>query len=89
MKAWCGCGTCRSTPVPVLLGVHRIWTSSSQRRRGLASILLDASAARCIYGAPIVKARRARDVAFSQPTGKGKALARNWTGADNFRVFVE
>lgn len=76
-------------PLPTLLGVHRIWTSSSHRNAGLATLLLDAAAQRFIYGCPIPKQRRALDVAFSQPTGAGMALARSWTGTDAFRVFVE
>ncbi|KAK4055644.1 hypothetical protein OIV83_000190 [Microbotryomycetes sp. JL201] len=80
---------CSPTRVPVVLGVQRIWTSSKFRRRGLAARLLDAAAARCIYGYPIPQERRAADMAFSQPTGKGQALARAWTGTSEFRVFVD
>ena len=72
-----------------MLGVHRIWTVPAHRRAGLASRLLDAVAARCIYGYPVVKARRGVEVAFSQPTGKGQALARRWTGGRELRVFVD
>ncbi|KAM0788826.1 hypothetical protein ACM66B_002912 [Microbotryomycetes sp. NB124-2] len=80
---------CSPTPVPVVLGIQRIWTSSTFRRKGFATRLLDAAAARCIYGCPIPQQRRALDVAFSQPTGKGQALARAWTGTNEFRVFVD
>jgi hypothetical protein len=46
-------------------------------------------ASRFIYGHPITRERRSKDVAFSQPTGMGKLLARRWTGVEGFRVFVE
>lgn len=81
--------TSSPTPVPTLIGIHRIWTSSSYRRSALASLLLDAVAARFIYAAPISKSARKDAVAFSQPTGAGMALARSWTGTKAFKVFVE
>ncbi|SCV71033.1 BQ2448_3795 [Microbotryum intermedium] len=80
---------CDPGPVPALLGIHRIWTCSTYRRKGLGTKMLDLIAARCIYGAPISQERRKLDVAFSQPTGKGQALATRWTGTKTFRVFVE
>ena len=79
----------RPTPLPTLVGVHRIWTSSSYRRSSLASLLLDAVASRFIYAAPISVTARKDVVAFSQPTGAGMALARRWTGTKAFKVFVE
>ncbi|KAI5479818.1 N-acetyltransferase [Pseudohyphozyma bogoriensis] len=80
---------CSPTLLPTTLGIHRIWTSSSHRRSGLASIVLEAAARRFIYGCPIARNKRATEIAFSQPTGAGMALARRWTGTDAFRVFVE
>jgi len=79
----------RSTPSPTLLGIQRIWTSTSSRRHGLASLLLDYAAAKFVYGSPIGPERRAVDFAFSQPTGKGQKLARAWTGTRAFKVFVD
>ncbi|GAA6005061.1 hypothetical protein JCM10207_008498 [Rhodosporidiobolus poonsookiae] len=80
---------CSPTPLPTLLGVQRIWTSTSSRRSGLASLLLDHVARKYIYGSAIPPSRRATDFAFSQPTGKGQKLARAWTGSEAFRVFVD
>lgn len=79
----------RPTPLPTLLGIQRIWTSTSSRRHGLASLLLDFAAGRYVYGSPIPRERRAADFAFSQPTGKGQKLARAWTGTKGFKVFVD
>lgn len=78
----------RPEPQSAVLGVHRIWTSASHRRNGLATALLDAVAARAAYGYPIPQERRKVDVAFSQPTGKGSALATWWTGTSEFKVFI-
>ncbi|GAA5911437.1 hypothetical protein JCM5296_004734 [Sporobolomyces johnsonii] len=80
---------CSPTPLPTLLGVQRIWTSTSSRRHGLATLLLNQMASRYIYGFPISHERRSVDVAFSQPTGKGQELARRWTGTQAFKVFVD
>ncbi|BGP39019.1 hypothetical protein JCM10449v2_002957 [Rhodotorula kratochvilovae] len=80
---------CSPTPLPTLLGIQRIWTSTSARRHGLASRLLDFAAAKYVYGSPIARERRAADFAFSQPTGKGQKLARAWTGTEAFKVFVD
>ncbi|TNY19738.1 ESCO1/2 acetyl-transferase-domain-containing protein [Rhodotorula diobovata] len=80
---------CSPTPLPTLLGIQRIWTSTSSRRHGLASLLLDFAAGRYVYGSPIPRERRAADFAFSQPTGKGQKLARAWTGTKGFKVFVD
>ncbi|GAA6029850.1 hypothetical protein JCM8097_001078 [Rhodosporidiobolus ruineniae] len=80
---------CSPTPLPTLLGVQRIWTSTPSRRCGLSSLLLTLSAAHYFYGCPIPPERRAVDFAFSQPTGKGQKLARAWTGSERFRVFEE
>ncbi|KAM0753007.1 hypothetical protein T439DRAFT_378753 [Meredithblackwellia eburnea MCA 4105] len=77
---------CSPTPLPTLLGVQRIWTSSTHRRAGLASRLLDVAAKKFIYGCSV---DRAKGVAFSQPTGDGMELARRWTGTREFRVFVD
>lgn len=76
----------RTTLYPTLLGVQRIWTSATHRRHGLAARLLDAAAKRFIYGCAV---DRATGVAFSQPTGAGMKLARQWTGTETFRVFVD
>ncbi|GAA5980020.1 hypothetical protein JCM5350_005998 [Sporobolomyces pararoseus] len=80
---------CSPEPLSTILGVHRIWTSTSFRKNGLASLLLDHVASRFVYGCPIGTERRKEDVAFSQPTGKGKELAKRWTGTGEFKVFVD
>ncbi|KAK4057857.1 hypothetical protein OIO90_001076 [Microbotryomycetes sp. JL221] len=84
-----GAISCNPRAVPTTLGVQRVWTTSTFRRYGLATRLLDAAALHTIYGCSIERARRRLDVAFSQPTGKGQALAKAWTGSDRFRVFAE
>ncbi|BGP15008.1 hypothetical protein JCM10213_002848 [Rhodosporidiobolus nylandii] len=80
---------CSPIPLPTLLGVQRIWTSTSSRRAGLATLLLDHVAAKFVYGCAVPPERRKLDFAFSQPTGKGQKLAKAFTETDGFRVFVD
>ncbi|CUS11230.1 unnamed protein product [Tuber aestivum] len=76
------------TSRPAILGVSRVWVCADHRRRGIATRLLDCAREHFIYGMKIEK----DDVAFSQPTESGGALARGWFGADkahNWAVYVE
>ena len=63
---------------PMLLGISRIWTSHSHRRKGIASVLLDTARLRYFYGVEVPK----KMVAFSQPTESGSQLAKRWFGSD-------
>lgn len=62
--------------VPAIVGVSRIWTSRPFRRKGIANNLLDCVLNQFIYGMDIDK----DEIAFSQPTASGCALARAWYG---------
>jgi len=68
-----------STTQSVVLGVSRIWTCSSYRRLGIASILVNCASENFIYGMRVEKSL----VAFSQPTETGGYFARSWTIAKN------
>ena len=80
--------THRPDAVPAIVGVHRVWTARSARRRGLASQLLDAVAKHWLYGGQRVSITQ---LAFSQPTQAGAALARTWTGLHDggWSAFIE
>ena len=65
--------------VPAVVGVSRIWTSKSSRRKGIANNLLDCVLNQFIYGMEIDK----DELAFSQPTESGGELARAWYGEDS------
>jgi N-acetyltransferase len=76
------------TPRPAILGISRVWVCADHRRQGIATRLLDCARENFIYGMKIEKG----DVAFSQPTESGGALARGWFGADkahHWAVYVE
>lgn len=59
---------------PAIVGVSRIWTSGSSRRKGIALDLLDCVGINFIYGMEITKDQ----IAFSQPTESGKRLAHKF-----------
>ena len=65
--------------VPAVVGVSRIWTSKGFRRKGIANNLLDCVLNQFIYGMDIDR----DELAFSQPTESGAALARSWFGEDS------
>lgn len=65
--------------VPAVVGVSRIWTSKSFRRKGIANNLLECVMSQFIYGMEIDK----EEVAFSQPTESGGQLARAWYGEES------
>ncbi|KAL2793319.1 ESCO1/2 acetyl-transferase-domain-containing protein [Aspergillus keveii] len=71
---------------PAIVGISRIWTSGSSRRKGIAMDLLDCVVSNFIYGMEIPK----EQVAFSQPTNSGKSLAQAFFGPENeWHVYKE
>ncbi|MCJ1386430.1 N-acetyltransferase O1 (Establishment of cohesion protein 1) [Xylographa soralifera] len=69
-----------------LLGISRIWTSKSHRRKGISSALLDCARGNFFYGIEVPKEM----VAFSQPTESGGRLAQQWFGErSGWHVYAE
>lgn len=69
-----------------LLGISRIWTSKSHRRKGIASALLECASNHFFYGIEVPKEL----VAFSQPTESGGQLAEGWFGErTGWHVYAE
>ena len=69
-----------------LLGVSRIWTSKTHRRKGIASALLDCARGNFFYGIEVPKEM----VAFSQPSESGGRLAEQWFGdKSGWHVYAE
>jgi N-acetyltransferase len=72
--------------VPAVVGVSRIWTSKSSRRKGIANNLLDSVLNQFIYGMEIEK----DELAFNQPTESGGELAKAWYGEESgWLVYIE
>ncbi|PWY79379.1 hypothetical protein BO94DRAFT_471321 [Aspergillus sclerotioniger CBS 115572] len=70
---------------PAIVGISRIWTSGSSRRKGIAMDLLDCVVSNFIYGMEIPK----EQIAFSQPTESGKGLAQAFFSNDEWHVYEE
>ncbi|KAL4894268.1 ESCO1/2 acetyl-transferase-domain-containing protein [Aspergillus ambiguus] len=80
-----GAVTARDETHPAIVGVSRIWTSGASRRKGIAMDLLDCVVSNFIYGMEIPK----EEMAFSQPTESGKALAQSFFGDEEWHVYHE
>ncbi|GJJ74222.1 N-acetyltransferase [Entomortierella parvispora] len=76
---------CSTVPEPAICGINRIWVSKLHRRQKIASRLLEAVRDRFVYACKLEKT----DLAFSQPTSDGKALAQRYLGVDRFLVYIE
>ncbi|KAI8827187.1 ESCO1/2 acetyl-transferase-domain-containing protein [Fimicolochytrium jonesii] len=76
----------RSTcPVPASCGISRIWVLKSERRKGVAGRMLDVVRTRFVFGYTLSPTD---DMAFSQPTMAGKALAERMCGGrKDFLVY--
>ncbi|KAK5008623.1 hypothetical protein LTR28_003731 [Elasticomyces elasticus] len=71
---------------PAVLGISRIWTSSTHRKKRIATTLLDVASKTFIADGPLTK----DVVAFSQPTENGSRLARKWFGQEHgWHVYVD
>ena len=69
-----------------LLGISRLWTSKSHRRKGIATVLLDFARRNFFYGIEVPKEM----VAFSQPSESGGLLAERWFGRSaGWHVYTE
>ncbi|KAF9453262.1 hypothetical protein P691DRAFT_659101 [Macrolepiota fuliginosa MF-IS2] len=77
---------CRPDPLPTHMGIPRLFVPSTYRRQGIASELLNAAAATFVHGCPLDPKRG--EVAFTQPTGDGKALMTKW-GSGAARIYEE
>jgi N-acetyltransferase len=78
--------TVRDEYHPAIVGVSRIWTCGSARRRGIAMDLLDCVISNFIYGMDIPK----EQIAFTQPTESGNRLAECFFGmGEPWHVYRE
>ncbi|XP_058205340.1 protein CHROMOSOME TRANSMISSION FIDELITY 7 [Rhododendron vialii] len=74
---------CEEETVPARCGIRAIWVSPCNRRKHIAIHLLDA--ARRSFCMEVVLEHS--QLAFSQPTSAGKALASTYTGTPSFLVY--
>ncbi|EXC21217.1 hypothetical protein L484_002227 [Morus notabilis] len=74
---------CEKEAVPAVCGIRAIWVSPANRRKHIATYLLDAVRKSFCLGVVLERSQ----LAFSQPTLAGKALASNYIGAGSFLVY--
>ncbi|XP_027352756.1 protein CHROMOSOME TRANSMISSION FIDELITY 7-like [Abrus precatorius] len=74
---------CDRQPIAAACGIRAIWVTPCNRRKCIASQLLDAVRKSFCMGRVLERAQ----LAFSQPTSAGKALASNYTGTGSFLVY--
>jgi N-acetyltransferase len=60
-----------------------MWTLEAARKQGVVSKILDAVRGNHLFGTVLARA----DLAFSQPTTMGRALAERYTGRPDFLVY--
>lgn len=70
-------------PVPAVCGVRGLWVSRSERRKGIATKLLDAMRQTFSLGYILEPCQ----CAFSQPTSDGKAFAASYCQRDSFLIY--
>ncbi|XP_054276856.1 N-acetyltransferase ESCO2-like [Macrosteles quadrilineatus] len=75
---------CSEQTFPVKCGISRMWTMYSQRRRGIASKMIDTVRRNFMYGYIL----RREDLAFSIPTPDGKKFAANYMDSPNYFVYT-
>ncbi|GAV77520.1 LOW QUALITY PROTEIN: Acetyltransf_13 domain-containing protein [Cephalotus follicularis] len=73
---------CEDEAVHAVCDIRAIWVAPSKRRRSIGRQLLDA--VRSFYMVSILERSQ---LAFSQPTSPGKALASTYTGTGSFLVY--
>ncbi|XP_057999669.1 protein CHROMOSOME TRANSMISSION FIDELITY 7 isoform X2 [Hevea brasiliensis] len=74
---------CEEKAAPAICGIRAIWVTPSNRRKGIASQLLDAVRRSFCVGFTLQRSQ----IAFSPPTTVGKALASSYTGTTSFMVY--
>jgi len=75
---------CSKVAKPATCGVSRIWVYREERRRGIASKMMEAVRSSFIYGFTIPKDQ----IAFTQPTPDGKKFFTKYIGSENFLVYT-
>ncbi|WOL09274.1 protein CHROMOSOME TRANSMISSION FIDELITY 7 [Canna indica] len=76
---------CDEESVPAICGFRAIWVVPSQRRKGIASKLLDAARKSFCPGEILEHSQ----CAFSSPTSSGRALASKYCNNDAFLIYRE
>ncbi|XP_042502553.1 protein CHROMOSOME TRANSMISSION FIDELITY 7 [Macadamia integrifolia] len=74
---------CDKAAVPAFCGIRAIWVTPSNRRKRIATRLLDAARKSFCMGVVLESSQ----LAFSQPTSAGKALASSYSAKESLLVY--
>ena len=74
---------CSDKKESIKCGVSRIWVAKTQRRRGIATAMLECLRRNFLFGYYL----QINDVAFSSPSEDGKALASKFFGGPQYLVY--
>ncbi|XP_063905710.1 N-acetyltransferase eco isoform X1 [Zophobas morio] len=74
---------CSEESYPIKCGVSRIWVAQNQRKKGVASTLMDSLKRNFIFGYIL----KNEDVAFSSPTEMGKLFGQSYFKTPNFFIY--
>ncbi|KAJ2384915.1 hypothetical protein H4S02_004590 [Coemansia sp. RSA 2611] len=77
--------SCEADMVPAVCGISRVWVAAHARRSGIASQLLRVVQRRFAYGYHV----DIDQIAFTQPTADGRALAERIFKRKDFLVYTE
>ncbi|CAI9265454.1 unnamed protein product [Lactuca saligna] len=75
---------CEKDSIPAVCGIRAIWVTPSNRRKHIATHLLEAT--RKSFSLDVILEHS--DLAFSQPTNVGKLLASSYTNTKSFLVYT-
>ncbi|PRP79678.1 hypothetical protein PROFUN_12576 [Planoprotostelium fungivorum] len=74
---------CSKKKRAAVCGISRIWVHPKDRRKGVATRLLDATRSNLVYGCNV----KVEQTAFTQPTSDGGHLFSRYTGLTQFLVY--
>ncbi|KAI3826286.1 hypothetical protein L1987_00332 [Smallanthus sonchifolius] len=75
---------CEKDAVPAVCGIRAIWVTPSNRRKHVATHLLEATRKSFCLGSILEHSQ----IAFSQPTNAGKLLATSYTNTESFLIYT-
>ncbi|WCJ34197.1 damaged DNA binding DNA-directed DNA polymerase [Euphorbia peplus] len=78
-----GAIVCEEVAAPAVCGIRAIWVTPSNRRKHIATQLLDTARRNFSTGTNL----EISQLAFSPPTSAGRALASSYTGTTSFLVY--
>ncbi|XP_071688311.1 protein CHROMOSOME TRANSMISSION FIDELITY 7-like [Rutidosis leptorrhynchoides] len=82
--AFLGAILCEKDAVSAVCGIRAIWVTPSNRRKHVATHLLEATRKSFCLGSILENSQ----LAFSQPTNAGKLLASSYTNSESFLVYT-